>query len=169
MKFFTNKHMIAAMIIAPILAVLAYFATDYVVGEKPHAAIDGANYKLVAGPDCRYQSGSCTLRNGDIKLVILAKRASENSNQIRLSLFSETPIEQALASFSTDDNALPTPFTADDEEGKWVSELSLQDSQTAPFRFVAFIQGSSYYVETRSMFVDYETSFSQENFAEEQD
>ena len=40
----TNKHVVIALIVAPILAVIAYFATDAAVGEKPHKAQAGKSY-----------------------------------------------------------------------------------------------------------------------------
>ncbi len=167
MGILKNKHLVAAMIVAPLLAILAYFATDYLVSEKPKAAKAGSNYKLAANSDCRYQSGSCTLKNGDIKIVLLAKRLSENL--IRLSMFSETPVERALVVFSNDPDTPPNLFKKiPTEDHAWVAELNLNDPEDEPLRLAVVINGSSYYVETSSIFVDYETTFSRENFSENQ-
>jgi len=37
------------MLVAPVLAIMGYFALDFFVGETPHAAEEGQSYKLV-GP-----------------------------------------------------------------------------------------------------------------------
>ncbi len=65
---FTNKHVIIAMIVAPILAVLAWFAVGEFTGEQPKRAEPGQTYPLVEKSNCRYQSGACDLENGDFKL-----------------------------------------------------------------------------------------------------
>jgi NADH:ubiquinone oxidoreductase subunit 3 (subunit A) len=70
---FKNWHVIIAMIVAPILAVLAWFAVDYFVAERPHAAKEGAAYSLIAKSNCRYDSGQCDLEN--------AKRYARGSQQ----------------------------------------------------------------------------------------
>lgn len=67
---FGNRHVVAAMLVAPILAVMAYFAVDYWVGEAPQAARAGNSYPLVARPNCRWASGRCTLTNADLTLRI---------------------------------------------------------------------------------------------------
>ena len=65
---FTNKHVIIAMIVAPVLAILAWFAVGYLGGEKPHLAVPGATYPLVEKSNCRYESGACDLENEDFQL-----------------------------------------------------------------------------------------------------
>jgi len=65
---FTNKHVIIAMLVAPVLAIMAWFAVDYFIGERPHAAKEGAAYTLIAKSNCRYDSGQCDLENSDFKL-----------------------------------------------------------------------------------------------------
>ena len=48
-----NKHVVVAMLVAPILAILAWFAVDSMVAERAHSAKPGASYKLVAKSNCR--------------------------------------------------------------------------------------------------------------------
>lgn len=45
---FKNKHFILALLIAPILSIIAYFGTDMALSEKPHAAKEGETYKLAS-------------------------------------------------------------------------------------------------------------------------
>ena len=58
MKFLKNKHLLTASLVAPILALMSYFAIDALVGETPHAAEEGQSYQLVEKQNCRYNSGS---------------------------------------------------------------------------------------------------------------
>jgi len=62
MSVLKNKHLVIAMLVAPVLAVLSYFALDVLVGERPKPAEEGQSYPLVEKPDCRYASGHCGLK-----------------------------------------------------------------------------------------------------------
>lgn len=68
--FFTNKHVVVALVVAPILAILAWFAVGEFFGERPHSAELGKSYSLVEQSNCRYQSGQCELENQDFKLSL---------------------------------------------------------------------------------------------------
>ena len=117
MGFFKNKHVILAMFIAPVLAIIAYFATDYIVSEKPQVAEQGMTYKLAARPNCRYPSGLCTLFNGDIEVSVRIERISASA--IKLIMQSNIPVQHALASFADDDSE-PLPTTLDrSAEDRW--------------------------------------------------
>jgi hypothetical protein len=70
----TNKHFVVALIVAPILAIISYFAVDKLVAPEPIAAQAGENFPLVARSNCRWESGKCTLANGDFKVHIAATR-----------------------------------------------------------------------------------------------
>ena len=56
---FKNKHVVVALIVAPILAILSWYATGFIVDEKEHAMKDGAIYTLVVRPNCRW-ANTCT-------------------------------------------------------------------------------------------------------------
>ncbi|RUA04529.1 MAG: hypothetical protein DSY43_06125 [Gammaproteobacteria bacterium] len=95
--FFKNKHVITSMIVAPILALISYFAVDYYVAEVPHKAKQGQSYKMLAKSNCRWASGACDLINGDLEihitsdsqkygLNVLFVDASNNLNGIEFAL-----------------------------------------------------------------------------------
>ncbi len=88
-----NKHVVIAMIVAPILAVLAWFAVGQIAGEKAHVAEPGAAYPLVARSNCRWESGECELVNNDLKMTILPLELG--AQYTKLSLDSEFPLSQA--------------------------------------------------------------------------
>ena len=166
MNILKNKHLILAMFVAPTLAIIAYFSVDHVVSEKPHAAKHGDSYKLAAKSNCRYQSGVCTLKNGDIEVTIRAHRLSDEV--VELSMHSELVIQQAVISYVVDDSvAEPVMMQAASAENKdWLVKLYLDEPEKSKIRLALNIAESSYYAETSAVFVDYKTSFSRENFSE---
>ena len=158
-----NKHLILAMFIAPVLAILAYFATDYVVAEKPHVAQQGEAYKLSANSNCRYKSGVCTLKNGDVEVSVRAKRVE--NNQLELTVSSDLIIQSALVLFLDSNNDRSTKPVAMKAENKnsWTTNLNFEKEQNI-LRLALNIDDSLYYAETSAVFIDYETSFSRNNF-----
>jgi len=98
--FFKNKHVITSMIVAPILAIISYFAVDYYVAEVPHKAIDGQLYKMLAKPNCRWESGHCDLVNGDLELLITSDSQLYGDNHFRLK--TETPLEGVIFAIASE-------------------------------------------------------------------
>jgi len=164
MEFLKNKHLILAMFIAPTLAVIAYFGVDYIVSEKPQSAQQGKSYRLAAKSNCRYQSGVCTLVNGDIEVQLQAERIDDR--QVGLTLRSAAPIRNALVAYVTADTE-PEPEklqkTAAKPDALYVA-LNMDHPEQGRLRLALDIAGSTYYAETTAVFVDYVTSFSRENF-----
>ena len=148
---FKNKHIIVAMIVAPILAVIAYLATDSLVGEKPHKAEAGKSYSLVALPNCRYPSGHCTLKNAEFSIDLKVGQAGVN--RMTLSLESKHPLQGVKAALvvATDDTAL-----------HWTVDLSGDHSELSRLRLVVAAADSFYYGETGLAFIDYQTSFGED-------
>lgn len=85
MSLFKHKHVLTAMIVAPILALVSYFAVDFIAGEKPHVAEEGKSYRLVEKPNCRYDSGTCGLKNGDFELDLFVESAENGRPVLKLS------------------------------------------------------------------------------------
>lgn len=166
MNILKNKHLILAMFVAPLLAIIAYFSVDYIVSEKPRAAQQGGTYKLAAKSNCRYQSGVCTLKNGDIEVKLHARRIDER--MVELNMYSELPIQNAIISyvageFTSEPVAMNTESAA---AGDWYVTLELSDPENSQLRMALSIADAMYYAETTAVFIDYETSFSRDNFSE---
>ena len=166
MNVLKNKHLILAMFVAPVLAIIAYFSVDYMVSEKPQAAMQGRTYKLAAKSNCRYQSGVCTLKNGDIEVQIRARRVDQKA--VELNMHSELSIQKAVISYVADDIASDPVMmnTSSTDVSDWQVRLNLPDPQNTQLRLALNIADSMYYAETTAVFIDYETSFSRENFSE---
>lgn len=153
------------MFVAPVLAIIAYFATDHIVSEKPQQAEQGNSYKLAAKSNCRYQSGQCTLHNGDVQVHVRVEHVA--ASVVKLIVQSNTPVKNALASLSEPDaETQPTtlyPVAA--AENTWNAEFNLVDVANSTLRLVLEISDSIFYAETPAVFIDYETTFSRDNFS----
>lgn len=96
---FTNKHVVVAMIVAPILAIFAWIAIDKLIGETPHVAQKGHSYELIPRPNCRYTSGECELVNSDF---ISSMKVEEKGGQRHLKLTSNVSLDGVQIGFSND-------------------------------------------------------------------
>ena len=153
------------MLVAPVLAVVAYFATDYVVSERPHAAQPGKSYKLAAKSNCRYQSGLCILQNGSVEIQLRSVR--DTPDQVTLTVTSNEPLTGALFSLVRDGNGSePTRLASDN--GQWTISLPVREGDNSSLRMAFSIAGSEYFAESSTAFVDYETTFSRKNFPEDE-
>ena len=160
---FKNKHIIVAMIVAPILAVIAYLATDSLVGEKPHKAEAGKSYSLVALPNCRYPSGHCTLKNAGFSIDLKVEQAGVN--MMTLSLDSKHPLQGVKAALVANDQEDGEPadlIATDDSALHWTVDLSGDHSELSRLRLVVAAADSFYFGETGLAFIDYQTSFGQD-------
>jgi hypothetical protein len=165
MNVFKNKHLVLAMFVAPILAIIAYFAVDAIVSEKPQLAQDGNSYRLAANPNCRYQSGRCTLRNGDVEVNVHVERVTDAV--IELTVHSNLPAQNVIASF-VGENTVEQPAVMQSfapQKNIWSATFVLVDPEKSFLRLALELSGSVFYAETPAVFIDYNTSFSRDNFS----
>lgn len=166
MQIFKNKHLVLAMFVAPVLAIIAYFAVDSFLSEKPHQARQGESYKLAAKSNCRYQSGLCTLQNGDVKVHVRIERLSDSL--IRMFLSSNMPVQNVLAAFVTEssENEPVSLYRDDLNENTWTASIEVTEPENSTMRLAMELSGTLFYAETPAVFIDYETTFSRENISE---
>ena len=154
MSFFRNRHVVVAALVAPVLAVVAYYAIDLLVGEKPHAALEGASYRLVERPNCRYNSGACELVNGDFELRMEAAR--QTGSQLSLRLESVFPLDGVLIALvaSEDEAAPPQAMRALDPDGtEWALDMQRPDPERDRLRVAASAGGSLWYGDAATTFI----------------
>jgi hypothetical protein len=154
-----NKHVVIAMLVAPILGVLAWFSVDFFVAEQPHAAKLGADYKLVAKSNCRYASGRCDLSNNDFELTLQAGQTAGAT--IRLSLSSKFPLQLVNIALAETAGAAtkPTSMARDDSTGmRWSGTISKPESEGASIQLAVEASGSRYYAEISTLFLTGETA-----------
>ena len=160
MEFFKNKHVIIAMLVAPILALISYFSVDAVVAEKPHAAQAGEHYSLLEKPNCRYNSGKCGLINGDVELTI--KPEWITNQRLRLTINTTTPLQNVIGSRV---NALNEEVNLQNMESinnsgtSWSIEMNKPDADLERLHLAVAINNTWYYADTALKFINYQTAF----------
>lgn len=164
MSLFKNKHVLIAMIVSPVLAVITYFAVDYVVKEKPQAALEGQSYPLIAKSNCRYLSGKCNLENSDFKASL---KVEPVNGQASLLLDVNHPLEGVIVGITQqgDDiqQAKPTPMISQDGSNQnWVLPLGFEVDGTTTLAIAISANGAQYFGETRMAFSKYETIFKED-------
>ena len=150
---FKNWHVTIAMIVAPILAVLPWFAVDYFVAERPHAAKEGAAYTLIAKSNCRYDSGQCDLENADFKISI--RPMSVTSSSVQLELTSAFPLQSAtLGLVNNDTPAAPAVRRATTGEAvHWTARIDRPSGESSTIRVAVTSDGSTWYAEVPVIFL----------------
>jgi hypothetical protein len=147
----TNKHLLIAMIVAPVLAVLAWIAAGQLAGEEPQAAVPGESYPLVEKSNCRYPSGACDLENAEFRLRLTA--AATGGGEVLLS--STHPLDGVVLGVGLPaEETLPaTMHSADDRGLEWRLELGSAPGPAQRIRLVALAGGSSYFAEAATAFL----------------
>ena len=149
---FTNKHVVIAMIVAPILAVLAWFATGLITAESPQLAVSGQSYPLVEKSNCRYPSGACDLQNEEFKLTLYYEEDVAGS---QLLLRSSHPLEGVVLGIgASDDEVAPAVMRATDGQGlEWRLAIGPVPAPDQRIRLVAMAGGSSYFADAATSFL----------------
>ena len=159
MQFLKNKHIIVAMLIAPILALISYFSVDAVVAEKPHAAIAGASYELLERSNCRYTSGACDLKNGDMHLAITPSWT--NTQTLRLTINSSQPLEKVVSARVNvlgEEVAQAVLKSLDSSGLNWSTDLTTPDVDLERLHLAVSINDTWYYADTALTFINYKTA-----------
>ena len=149
-----NKHVVVALIVAPILSILAWFAVGHLIGEKPRAAEEGDIYTLVARSNCRYASGSCDLHNSDFRLTLESEMLAASS--VALTMTASHTLQSAVLGLVESGSAeAPAPMTATGENGKtWQGLIPRPSSPEAVIRVAVTAQGATWYAEVPTVFLE---------------
>lgn len=149
---FTNKHVIIAMIVAPILAILAWIAVGQFTGEEATPARPGQSYPLVENSNCRYPSGACDLQNEDFRLRLTLEEGPGGPQMV---LSASHPLEGVVMSVALPDSKqLPSGMRASDDRGvEWRTGLDAVPAPAERIRLVARAAGSSYFGDASTTFL----------------
>ena len=149
---FTNKHVIVAMIVAPVLSILAWLAVGEFIGEKPQVAQPGQAYPLVEKSNCRYVSGLCELENEDFRLRLFYQ---DDAAGRQLLLHSSHALEGVVISIGIPEGKeRPGSMRSADEQGlEWRFVLGSRPAPEARIRLVASAAGSTYFGEAGTLFL----------------
>jgi hypothetical protein len=150
---FTNKHIIIALLVTPVLAILAWFAVGAFVGEEPQQAAAGQSYPLVERSNCRYDSGQCDLRNEDMRLSITFASTLSGPN---LLLTSSHALDYALLGVAADgEDSKPISLRKQDSQGlQWILSLDELPSRDQRLQIVVNAGGSNWFADTSTVFLD---------------
>jgi hypothetical protein len=148
----SNRHVIIALLVAPLLSIGAWFAVGQLVGEQPHLAEAGRDYPLIAKSNCRYDSGRCALTNGNLELEIDVQ-ARSSGWQLRLQ--ASHPLEGAVVAIEEAGSAAEPRAMRPDESSaqRWVLNLPALPGEGARLQLVAAAGGSRYFADTGSDFL----------------
>jgi len=149
-----NWHVVVAMLVAPVLGILAWFAVDWFVAERPHVAKSGASYLLIAKSNCRYDSGQCDLVNSDFKLII--RPAQLYSYQTILTIDSEFALQNvnvALVSNEVETKAVAESGGDSNLPARWNIRIPAAPEATSTLRIAVTAQGAVYYAEVPVIFL----------------
>jgi len=150
MSLLRNRHFITALLVAPLLAVLAWFAVGQWAEEpalQPTPARSGNSYPMIERPGCRYAGGECGLSNEDFKLAL----AVTQDGQLRLA--SAVALDYVLVGLASAAGQPPSqaqPVSA--RRDRWVHSFSVLPSSDDRLRVVAGVDGASWFGEASLVF-----------------
>ena len=149
---FTNKHVIVALIVGPILAILAWLAVGQIAGEKAALAVSGQSYPLVEKSDCRYQSGHCKLENEDFKLLLKLEQRGLDSILV---LTSEHALEGVMISVAAlDQEEQPGAMRSTTAEAlEWTLVLDAVPAPGERIHLVVSSGGTQYFGDASTLFI----------------
>jgi len=154
-----NKHLTVAMLMAPILALMAYFGVNFMLGEEPQAAEAGNSYVLVEKPNCRYDSGACGLKNADFELALSYEWIGVD--RMLLKLASVHPLEGvlvALVELETEEEHPVEMLPAGPDGLSWSLEMARPDPKNHRLHLVASAAGAFYLGDVATRFTLFENT-----------
>jgi hypothetical protein len=153
MSFLTNRHTVIAMLVAPVLAIGAYYAIDILYGERPQSAVPGQDYPLAEKPGCRYAGGECALKNADFEVQISFRPGTDG--RAALWLESAHPLDGVVAALVTPEAGEVEPQAlrrAAPDGRSWIIETPQPRADLDRVRIVASAAGARYFGEVGTTF-----------------
>ncbi len=150
MSILTNRHFVIAMIVAPILAIIAWFGVDKLVAPPPVAAQPGQTFELIAKPNCRYDSGHCELVNGDVKVML----EPQDNGQLKMLSNQLVQVSRLELLGAADESLQQLDFKAPQGTAEAMLDLSVPYSEIQSLRIAFNIEGTFYYAETGTKFLE---------------
>ena len=152
MSFLTRPHVVAAVLAAPVLAILGYIAVDIWQGEAAAPAVAGRTYELLARPDCRRAGGRCTLANADVVLTIEVTDRVAGSLRIDASL----PLDSLVVAVVAQDGDASAPLvlsTTGPSRSQWEGTIEHPRQPSAALRVAATANGVGFFAQPSATFL----------------
>jgi len=148
----SNRHVVLALLVAPVLAVLAWYGVELLVGttdKVSQVARLGESYPLLERSGCRYAGGTCQLSNGDFTLTVTLNPARG------VSISSALPLESLLLGLSSEGDLPPLLANpVDSEHRRWFHTFKQAPTPADRLRVVAVTGGSAYFGEASLVFIE---------------
>ena len=145
-----SRHVVAALVTAPILAWLAWAAIGQWSGAgvtEPSIAMAGKAYPLVEQPGCRYAGGRCKLANESMVLELSMLDATQ------ISAVSSVPLDFLLIGLAVEDAADPQlAAVSDTTRREWLATLAKGFADQGHLRLVAGVGGAVWFGEASVTF-----------------
>jgi hypothetical protein len=148
-----NKHLAMAMLMAPVLALVSYYAVNAIVSETPHAAEAGQSYQLAEKPNCRRGGGNCSLKNGDFELELSVEWFGDD--RMLLKLGSVHPLDGVLVSLVENeaDDKRPVEMRPMGDDGLvWSLDMARPNPERHRLHLVASSNQSLYFGDVAMKF-----------------
>ena len=149
---FTDKHVVVALIVGPVLAILAWLAVGQIAAEKAAVAVPGHSYPLLEKSDCRYPSGHCTLENEDFKLRLQMER---RDTQVVLLITSAHALDGVMLSVVTSEQSVPPGAMRSTQANnkEWAYILERVPVPEERIHLVTSHRGSRYFADAATLFI----------------
>ena len=160
MSVWKNKHVLIATMMAPVLALIAYFGINALVGETPHAAEAGQSYQLVEKPNCRHSGGICGLKNSDFELTLSFEWLGNGRMLLKLeSVHVLDGVLAALVESEASENP-PVDMRPVGNDGlTWSLDIAHPDPESHRLRLVASANNALYFGDVAMKFTIIENTY----------
>lgn len=159
MNIFKNKNIVIATLMAPVLALISYFAVNALVSETPHAAEAGQSYELIEKPNCRRNSGNCGLKNGDFELKLSYEWLDGDRMLLKLrSVHRLNGVLVALVETDADEKQPVEMRPIGDDGLMWSLDMARPDPERHRLRLAASSNQSLYFGDVATKFTLKETA-----------
>jgi hypothetical protein len=155
-----NKHVLIATMMAPVLALIAYFGVNALVGEKPHVAEAGQSYVLVEKPNCRHSGGICGLKNGDFELTLSFEWL--DNGRMLLELESVHALDGVLVALVESEASEDPPVDmrpVGNDGLTWTLDVAHPDPDSHRLRLVASANQALYFGDVATKFTVIESAY----------
>lgn len=139
-----NKHIKIALIMAPILALIAYGITGYF---QPTVKSKAGDYQLRLVNECRPKDNSCVMKSGNFEIMLIS---SIKQGKQQLGIVANQPISYLSVALAQENNEfVQFKIMKSDDKKYW--QLALEYNQKLDgflkFRLAGHSKDSDYFIE----------------------
>ncbi len=149
---FTNKHFVIALLVAPVLAILAWFAAGYFAGERALPAQTGQSYPLLEKSNCRWESGACDLENEDLQLTLALEPSARGPQLVLRASHALDGVVVGIGDPEASSPPQPMQGVSDDAR-EWRLPVAAVPGPAQRIHLVAMAGGSAFFADAATVFL----------------